>query len=81
MILGVNAVAGEAGPLATVGKTVAGSVGRTLRARYAEGKLAKAGLNAVETGGVMGAQYAGTAIPTRDALGSVGVQGDTNADK
>ena len=71
-ILGTSAVAGEAGGIATVGKTLTGSAGTTL-SKLATGRIGQAAIGAAETGGVMGAQYAGTAIPTRDALASVGV--------
>jgi hypothetical protein len=75
-MLGTGALAGEAGPLATVGKTVAGTGGSTL-AKFAEGKWAGRGLAAAETGAVQAGQYAGSAIPTREALTSVGAPADT----
>ena len=77
--MGTSALAGEAGGLATVGKTLTGSAGNTL-SRLATGRTAQAGIGALETGAVQGAQYAGSAIPTRSALTSVGAPGDTDAD-
>jgi hypothetical protein len=77
--LGTGALAGEAGPLATVGKTIAGTGGSTL-AKLAEGKWAGRGLAAAETGGIQAGQYAGSAIPTRQALTSVGAPADTPSD-
>ena len=76
VIAGTGALAGEAGPLATVGKTVVGTGSSTL-AKLAEGKWAGRGLAAAETGGVQAGQYAGSAIPTRQALTSVGAPADT----
>jgi len=75
-ILGTSALAGEAGPLATVGKTISSAGGKTL-ASLATGKLARTAIGAAETGGVQAGQYLGTAIPTREALSSVGAPTDT----
>jgi hypothetical protein len=76
-IIGTSALAGEAGPLTTVGKAVTGVGGSSL-ARLASGRIGQAVIGAAETGGVQAGQYAGTAIPTRDALASVGAPTDTN---
>jgi hypothetical protein len=75
-IVGTSALAGEAGPLATVGKTISGTGTRQL-IKAGTNRWTQAAIGAAETGGVQAGQYLGTAIPTREALTSVGAPADT----
>jgi len=76
---GTGALAGEAGPLTAVGKTISGAGGKTLSS-LAIGRAGRVAIGAGEAGGIQAGQYAGSAIPTREALTSVGAPADTPSD-